>query len=88
MSTEKYVVLAYYNTETNSYSLSCRRDIKGHPHFTRDGNIVLYAPHDAYIYKKFMILYEGIEKDAKSFRDLLSLAYAGLGADKLDMREL
>ena len=35
-----------------------------------------------------MILYEGIEKDAKSFRDLLSLTYAGLGADKLDMREL
>lgn len=88
MSTEKYVVLAYYNTKTNSYSLSCRRDINGHPHFKRDGDFVVYSPQDAYIYKKFIILFEGVEKDAKSFRDLLSLAYAGLGATKLDMREL
>jgi hypothetical protein len=34
------------------------------------------------------VLFEGIEKEAKSFRDLLSLAYNGLGANKLDMREI
>lgn len=88
MSTENYVVLAYYNSETNGYSLSCRRDINGHPHFRRDGDWVVYSPQDAYIYKKFVVLFEGQEKEAKSFRDLLTLAYNGLGATKLDMREI
>ena len=88
MSTEKYVVLAYYNTQSNRYSLSCRRDIKGHPHFKRDGDWVVYSPSDAYIYKKFVILFEGVEKDAKTFRDLLALGYAGLGVDKLEMRDI
>lgn len=89
MSTEKYVVLAYYNTKSNSYSLSCRRDIATHSHFKRDGNEVFFTPDkSAYTVKKFSVLFEGIEKDAKSFRDLLSLAYNGLGASKLEMREL
>jgi len=88
MSIEKYVVLGYYNSKSNSYSLSCRRDIEGHPHFKRDGDWVVYSPQDAYIYKKFVVLFEGVEKEAKSFRDLLSLAYNGLNAEKLEMRQL
>lgn len=88
MSNEKYVVLGYYNSENNGYSLSCRRDIEGHPHFRRDGDWVVYSPQDAYIYKKFVVLFEGNESSAKKFRDLLVLGYAGLGVNKLEMREL
>lgn len=88
MSTENYLVLAYYNNETNGYSLSCRRDVKGHPHFKRDGDWVVYCPDDAYIWKKFVVLYEGNESSAKKFRDLLALGYAGLGVEKLEMRQI
>ena len=89
MSTEKYVVLGYYNTKTNGYSLSCRRDIATHSHFERNGNEVFFTPDKSQpLTKRFSVLFEGHEKDAKSFRDLLSLAYNGLGAYKLEMREV
>lgn len=89
MSTENYVVLGYYNSDTNSYSLSCRRDIATHSHFKRDGNEVFFTPDKTQsLTKRFSVLFEGHEKDAKSFRDLLSLAYNGLGAYKLEMREI
>lgn len=89
MSTKNYVVLGYYNTKTNSYSLSCRRDIATHSHFQRSGNEVCFTPDKSQsLVKKFSVLFEGPEKDAKSFRDLLILGYAGLGVNKLEMRQL
>lgn len=83
-----YEVLVSYEPE-NGRDVRCRCDIDVQPGFSRlmDG-IVLHTDFDTGNKRMFMVVYQGPEREAKRFAEMIKLGYDGLNVPRSILRRV